>query len=137
MIGDRYTQQSPALACVATCAALHAPPLPHDDAGALTLALHEALLPPLLPAQLQVYELPVETALALPREQSPDVGALAKLPPSEDPHAPFTAAGATVAEQEALAPPLLPPQLQVYELTPLATEPAEPVEHRPEDGADE
>jgi hypothetical protein len=65
-------------------------------------ALHEALAPPLLPAQVQVIVVSLlEVALAVPVVQAP----------ATDEHAPLTTASETL--QLAVAPPLLPAQVQV------------------------
>jgi len=52
---------------------------------------HEALVPPLLPLQLQVYGPVPLTAVALPLPHRLVVGALVELPPLAAPHAPSTA----------------------------------------------
>jgi len=79
-------------------------------------AEHEALAPPLLPAQLHDHgPLPL-TGDAAPAVQRLAVGALARLAPLEDPHAPFTGGleAIFVAEQVAVVPPLLPAQLHAH-----------------------
>jgi hypothetical protein len=75
--------------------------------------LHDAVVPPLLPAQLHDHgPLPL-TVDAVPAVQRLAVGALVRLPPFEEPHAPFTgcAEATFFAEQAAVVPPLLPAQL--------------------------
>jgi hypothetical protein len=79
----------------------------------LTDATHTAVAPPLLPAQLHDHgPLPL-TFDAVPALQRFAVGVLVRLPPFEEPHAPFTgcAEATFFAEQVAVVPPLLPAQL--------------------------
>jgi hypothetical protein len=65
------------------------------------------VVPLLLPVQDQPHgPLPV-TAEAVPRLQSPVLGALASAKPLAGPHEPFTAEEAVEAEQLAVVPPLL------------------------------
>ena len=77
-------------------------------------AEHDALPPPLLPAQLQFHgPLPL-IAEAEPLVQSPLVGAVLTATPFAGPHAPFTGGGDARAEQIAVLPPLLPAQVQFH-----------------------
>ena len=80
------------------------------------------MVPPLLPAQDQFHgPLPV-TADAVPRLQSPVVGALLTALPMAGPHEPFTAEEAAGAEQLAAVPPLLPAQDQFHGPLPVSAE---------------
>jgi len=100
---------------------------PHWPLVATMAAEHEALLPPLLPAQLQAQG-PVPVMLeAVPMVQRLVEGALVKVAPFADPHWPLVATMA--AEHEALAPPLEPAQLQFHGPLPLTLE-AEPALQR-------
>ena len=82
--------------------------------------LHEAVVPPLLPAQFQVVVVPLSAVL----DDVPAVQLLAVAP-----HAPLTAAGFRKAVQLALAPPLAPAQLHDHGPLPLTDE-AVPVVHK-------
>jgi hypothetical protein len=87
--------------------------------------------PPLLPAQVQFQgPLPL-TVDDAPAVQRLAVGALVRVAPFEEPHAPFTGgADATiVAEQVATVPPLLPAQVQFQGPLPLTAD-AVPALHR-------
>jgi hypothetical protein len=97
----------------------------------LSDAEHDAAAPPLLPAQLHDHEPEPLTVDAVPVVQRFAVGALARLAPFEEPHAPFTgcAAATFVAEQVAVAPPPLPAQLHDHGPEPLTLE-AVPALHR-------
>jgi hypothetical protein len=84
-------------------------------------AEHEAVAPPLLPAQLHDQgPLPL-TVAAAPTVQRLAAGALVRLAPFEEPHAPFTgcAEASLFAEQVAVVPPLLPAQLHAHGPPPL------------------
>jgi hypothetical protein len=82
--------------------------------------LQEAVVPPAEPAQLHDHgPLPL-TADAVPGLQRLVVGALAKLPPFEEPHAPLTADEG--APHSAVEPPLLPAQNQVHGPLPLTAD---------------
>jgi hypothetical protein len=86
-------------------------------------------VPPLLPAQDQFHgPLPV-TAEAVPALHRLVVGALLTALPLAVPHTPFTAEEATVAEQLAGVPPLLPAQDQDHGPVPVTAE-AVPALHR-------
>jgi hypothetical protein len=92
-------------------------------------AKHSAVVPPLLPAQLQSHgPLPV-TDEAVPVVQRLAFGSLLRLSPLDNPHAPFTAAGLSAAEHCAAVPPLLPVQLQSHGPLPVTDETV-PVVHR-------
>ena len=96
------------------------PVLPVDDAS---LSVHEAALPPLLPAQLHAHgPLPL-TVDAVPAVQRFAVGAVLTDAPFEEPHAPFTGARTAFdAEQVAVVPPLLPAQLHDHGPLPLTVD---------------
>ena len=94
-------------------------------------AEHEAVVPPLLPAQFQRHgPLPVIVD-AVPALQRLVVGALVRVAPFEEPHVPFTpCVEATFsAEQVAVVPPLLPAQLHDQGPLPLTVD-AVPVVQR-------
>ena len=76
----------------------------------------------LLPAQDQFHGPVPVIAEAVPRLQSPDVGALLTVLPLAGPHEPFTAEEAVGAEQLAFFPPLLPTQDHVHGPLPLTDE---------------
>jgi hypothetical protein len=77
-------------------------------------APHDVAVPLSLPAQDQCHgPLPV-TAEAVPRLQSPVLGAALSATPLAGPHEPFTAEEATGAEQLAVVPPLLSVQDQFH-----------------------
>ena len=89
-----------------------------------SLSEQEAVLPPLLPAQLHDHgPLPL-TVDAVPALQRLAVGAALTVPPFEEPHAPFTggAEATFVAEQVAVVPPLLPAQLHDHGPLPLTVD---------------
>ena len=76
-------------------------------------AEHDAVVPPLAPAQLQFQgPLPV-TADAVPALQRFVVGAVLVAAPFALPHTPFTGCAASCAEQVAVVPPLLPAHVHV------------------------
>jgi hypothetical protein len=108
----------------------HKPLTTIDCKGAEQLAL----VPPLLPVQLQFHgPLPVTEPVA-PAEHRFTDGAPDALTPLALPHDPFMAVAFKGAVQLALAPPLAPVQLQFHGPDP-ETAPALPVEHKLEDGA--
>ena len=85
----------------------------------MTGAEHDAVLPPLLPAQLQFHgPLPV-TVDAVPAVQRLPVGAVLAATPFALPHAPLTLCR---AEQLAVVPPPEPAQVQVHGPEPLTLE---------------
>ena len=93
--------------------------------------MHDAVLPPLLPAQLHAHgPLPLTLEL-VPAVQRFAVGAVLTDAPFALPHAPFTGCAATalVAEQVAVVPPPLPAQLHDQGPLPLTVE-AAPVVQR-------
>jgi hypothetical protein len=77
-------------------------------------AEQDAAEPPFDPAQLQFQGLLPLGAEAEPVVQSPLVGALPTAMPFAEPHTPFTAEEARESEHIAVAPPLLPAQLQLH-----------------------
>jgi len=80
------------------------------------------VLPPLLPAQLQLHgPLPL-TVDAAPALQRLAVGAVLTDAPFALPHAPFTGCGGSSAEQLAVVPPLLPAQLHDHGPLPLTVD---------------
>ena len=82
------------------------------------LALHDAVVPPLLPAQLHAHgPLPL-TLDAMPALQRFAVGALVRLAPFEEPHAPLGLVMG-LALHDAVVPPLLPAQLHAHGPLPL------------------
>ncbi len=98
------------------------PPLvPVEPLDVFRVAEHEAVAPPLLPAQFQLHGPAPLTADAVPTLQRLVVGALVRLAPFEEPHAPFTACAevAFSAEQVAVVPPLLPAQVHDHGPAPL------------------
>ena len=87
-------------------------------------AEHEAVAPPLLPAQFQRHgplPLTVDAVHALQRLA---VGALVRLAPFEEPHAPLTPCpeASFSAEQVAVVPPSLPAQVHCHGPLPLTVE---------------
>ncbi|OQB06960.1 MAG: hypothetical protein BWY21_01816 [Parcubacteria group bacterium ADurb.Bin216] len=85
------------------------PPLDEPHCPLVTLtALHESAVPPLRPVQDQVHGPTPVTAVAVPAEQRLAVGALAKVPPSDEPQTPLTGSGVLLALHESVVPPLLP-----------------------------
>lgn len=99
------------------------PVLPAEPVDA-SLSVHEAVLPPLLPAQLHAHgPLPL-TVDAVPAVQRLAVGLALTVVPFALPHAPFTGCAATafVAEQVAAVPPPLPAQLHDQGPLPLTVE---------------
>jgi hypothetical protein len=124
-----------ALVAVAPLAGPHTPLVPAG--GGVLLAEQIALLPPLVPAQIQPQGPVPLMAEAVPVEHRPVVGAVATVVPFAGPHTPLVATAAGVvfaAEHEALLPPFAPAQVQPQGPVPLSTE-AVPVEHRPVIGA--
>ncbi|MGH7061587.1 MAG: hypothetical protein ACREFH_14465 [Stellaceae bacterium] len=107
-------------------APLPVPPLPEELASG---AEHDAVFPPLLPAQVQVHGLLPLTVEALPAVQRLDVGALLTATLLAEPQTPLTAVAATEARHCAVAPPLLPAQLQRHGPLP-ETADAVPAAHR-------
>jgi hypothetical protein len=94
------------------------PPEPPEEAEERG-AEQDAVVPPFDPAQLQLHgPLPL-TAEAEPVVQSPLAGAALTATPFAEPHAPFTGAGGSFAEQIAVVPPLLPAQLHDHGPLPL------------------
>jgi hypothetical protein len=91
-----------------------------------------ALLPPLLPAQVQLHDPVPVTDEAVPAEHSPVVGAKITGTLLASPHTPFTRSGAL---QLALLPPLLPAHLQFHGPAPVTDE-AMPAVHSPVVGAE-
>ena len=86
-----------------------------------SLSEHEAVEPPLAPAQLHDHgPLPL-TVDAVPAVQRFAVGLVLTVPPFEEPQAPFTgcAEATFFAEQVALVPPPLPAQLHDHGPLPL------------------
>jgi len=77
-------------------------------------APHDVVLPLLLPAQDQCHGPPPVTAEAVPRLQSPVLGAVPTATPLAGPHEPFTAEGTTGAEQLAVVALLLSVQDQFH-----------------------
>src|SRR4051812_40688030 len=94
-----------------------------------TGAEHEALLPPLLPLQLQLHGPVPLVAEAEPLLHKFDVGALLTAVPLAAPQLPLMSVTASGAEQEASLPPLVPRQLQVQGPVPL-TDPDTPALHK-------
>jgi hypothetical protein len=91
-------------------APLEEPHTPFTGLEAIFVAEQVAVVPPLLPAQLHAHgPLPL-TGDAAPAMQRLAVGALARLAPFEEPHAPFTASS---SEHDTVRPPLLPTQVQL------------------------
>jgi hypothetical protein len=87
-----------------------------------SLSEHVAVLPPLLPPQLHDHgPLPL-TAEAVPAVQRFAVGLALTVAPFEEPHAPLTAVEASLSEQVAVLPPLLPAQLHDHGPLPLTAE---------------
>jgi len=89
-----------------------------------SLSEHDAVLPPLLPAQLHDHgPLPL-TADAAPAVQRLAVGLALTFAPFEEPHAPFTgvAEATFFAEQVAVVPPSLPAQLHDHGPLPLTAD---------------
>ena len=72
---------------------------------------HDAVAPPLLPAQLQLHGPLPATVDAVPALQRLFVGAVLTATPFDEPQAPITGEGRSTAEQVAEVPPLLPAQL--------------------------
>jgi hypothetical protein len=123
------SQQFPDVLCVATCAVVY------PDATT-SVAEHEAVVPPFDPVHVQ-FQGPVPvTAVALPVEQNPAVGAVEKFNPFDVPHVPFTLTGAAEygALQDAVVPPPVPVQLQFHGPVPV-TAVAVPEEQNPVVGA--
>ena len=87
-------------------------------------------MPPFTPLQLHVNGPEPETALALPAEHKPLVGADAEYCPFAGPHRPLTV---RFAEQATLLPPLIPLQFQSNGPAP-TTVVAFPTAHKPELG---
>jgi hypothetical protein len=110
---------------------------PHTPLALATagLAEHDAVLPPFVPAQLQLHgpePLPLAsaTALAVPvPHRVPPEGAVLVVPPFAAPHTPLTGGESSCAEHEAVLPPFDPAQLQLHGPVPL-TEDAVPALHR-------
>ena len=85
-------------------------------------AEHEAVVPPLLPAQFQRHgPLPV-TVDAVPAAQRFAVGAVLTDAPFEEPHVPFTGGRRSGAEQVAVVPLPLPAQLHDHGPLPLTVD---------------
>jgi hypothetical protein len=108
---------------------------PDDEPELLELdpvfdAMHCAVVPPLLPLQLQSHGPLPETADAVPALHRPVVGLLLRLSPFADPHAPLTGCGFRDAVHCAVFPPFVPTQLQSHGPLPL-TEEVVPALHRP------
>ena len=95
------------------------------------LAEQFALVPPFDPPQVQLHGPLPETEDAVPALQRFELGALVKLCPFDEPHAPLTS---RLAEQFALEPPLVPVQVQFHGPLP-ETEDAVPAPQRFEVGA--
>ena len=114
--------------CRAVKATLPAPPegpveplVPLEPLEA-SLSVHEAVLPPLLPAQLHAHgPLPL-TVEAVPAVQRFAVGLALTVVPFALPHAPFTGGGGSSAEQVAVVPPPLPAQLHDHGPLPLTVD---------------
>ena len=87
-------------------------------------AEHDAVLPPLLPAQFQRHGLLPVTVDAVPALQRLVVGALVRVAPFEEPQTPFTpcADASFTAEQVAVVPPLLPVHVHDHALLPLTAD---------------
>ena len=104
---------------------------PHTPFTTVTArsAWHDAVVPPLLPAQLQVHGPVPRTFEAVPAEHKLAVGAVETVVPFAEPHAPVTGVGVLLAEHCAVVPPLLPVQFHVHGPVPLTAE-AVPVEQR-------
>jgi hypothetical protein len=97
----------------------------------VSLSEHEAVEPPLLPPQVQLQgPLPL-TADAVPVLQRLALGFALTVAAFELPHAPLTGCAEAVffAEQVAVVPPLLPPQLHDHGPLPLTAD-AVPVPQR-------
>jgi hypothetical protein len=120
---------------------------------ALALAVQDALVPPVVLAQIQVQGPLPATPSELPALHRLVVGALLNVWPFADPHAPLTGVGVPPLDELlllglelelefkllhcAVAPPLTPAQLQLHGPLPLTAE-AVPARHRSAlDGADE
>jgi len=105
--------------------------------GVSFLAEQEPTAPPLEPEQAQLHGPVPLTALGVPVEHKPSLGASFTLVPSVGPQVPsiFSGAFCTEAAQLTLTPPPLPLQSHVH--GPLPSMPdGVPVAHRPEKGAD-
>ena len=103
-------------------------PVPVEPVEA-SVSEHDAVLPPLLPAQVHDHgPLPL-TVDAVPAVQRLAVGAVLTDAPFEEPHAPFTGGGGSSAEQVAVVPPPLPAQLHDHGPLPLTVD-AVPVVQR-------
>ena len=84
-----------------------------------SLSEHDAVLPPLLPAQLHAHGPMPLTVEAVPAVQRFAVGAVLTDAPFALPHAPFVS---SKAEQLAVVPPLEPAQVQLQGPLPLTLE---------------
>jgi hypothetical protein len=127
--------QRPVVGALATVVSLAEPHTPLT-AGALSLALQDAVVPPELPSQLQLQGPLPDTEVAVPVSQRSAAGALATVVPLAAPHAPSTATGLLLLALHDEFVPLvpLPSQLQVQGPLP-DTAVAVPVVHRPVVGA--
>jgi hypothetical protein len=104
------------------------PQVPLTGAG-FSEAVHCAVVPPFLPAQLHDHgPLPL-IAEAVPVVHRLVVGTLLRLSPLDAPHAPLTGAGFSEAVHSAVVPPFLPAQLHDHGPLPLIAD-AVPVVHR-------
>jgi hypothetical protein len=91
------------------------------------------MLPPLLPLQVQFHGPEPVTADAVPAEHKLVVGAVAVGVPFAEPQAPLIGGGVTIttlAEHDAVVPPLLPTQLHVHDDPVSDTVVAVPALHR-------
>ena len=79
--------------------------VPHAPAPGATLALHPALVPPLIPVQPQVHGPEPITGRGLPAKQRPVVGFVFSVVPLVGPHWPFTGVAGALAAQEVVVPP--------------------------------
>ena len=87
-----------------------------------SLSVHDAVLPPLLPAQLHAHgPLPL-TVEAVPAVQRLAVGLALTVVPFALPHAPLTGVAASLSEHDAVLPPLLPAQLHAHGPLPLTVD---------------
>jgi hypothetical protein len=88
-----------------------------------SLSEHDAVLPPLLPAQFHDHgPLPLTADAVLPALQRFVVGAVLTVAPFALPHAPFTGDGGSTAEQLAVVPPPEPAQVQLHGPLPLTAD---------------
>lgn len=97
-------EAAPELHRLVVGALLNSAPLaaPHAPLSANCDAAHEAVVPPLLPLQLQVHVPPPATEDAVPALHNPELGAVLAATPFAAPQAPFANSS---AEQEVEAPP--------------------------------